>query len=220
MNTFIITAGGIGKRMGNELPKQFLLLKGKPILLHTLERFYEADTTAQLFITLPEDWLIYWNDLILQYNCIIPHKVITGGIERYDSIKNALKEAKGTIIAVHDGVRPLVSVDTIHNCIKSAQEKGSGIPYLPVKESIRKVSSGDSTALLRSEYVLVQTPQCFSSEVIQKAYEQPFHTGITDDAALVEEAGFAIHLVKGNEENIKITTPVDLIIAESLFKNE
>lgn len=214
MNTFIITAGGIGKRMGSELPKQFLLLKDKPILLWTLERFYEADNTSQLLITLPEDWINYWNNILHKYNCIIPHKIISGGIERYDSIKNALKEAKGSIIGVHDGVRPLVSVTTILNCIKSAEENGSGIPYLPVKESIRKIETNQSTALNRSEYVLVQTPQCFSSDSLIHAYQQPFHPGITDDASLVEQAGHRIQLIEGNEENIKITTPIDLQIAE------
>lgn len=213
MNTFIITAGGIGKRMESELPKQFLLLKNKPVLLHTLERFYEADQTAQIFITLPEDWLDYWNKLIRQYHCSIPHKVISGGKERYDSIKNALKEAEGNIISIHDGVRPLVSVKTINDCIQSAEEKGNGIPCFPIKESVRKLSGNCSTAVNRTDYVLVQTPQCFSSEIIKKAYEQPFHPGITDDASLVEEAGYDIYLVKGNEENIKITTPTDLLVA-------
>lgn len=217
MNTFIITAGGIGKRMESDLPKQFLLLKGKPVLLHTLERFYEADPTAQIFITLPTDWISYWNELIHTYQCTIPHEVISGGVERYDSIKHALEKSTGTIIAVHDGVRPLVSVKTITNCINSAAKKGSGIPYLPIKESIRKIASDDSTALIRSEYVVVQTPQCFSSEVIKKAYQLPYHSAITDDASLVEESGYTIYLVEGNEENIKITTPIDLRIAELLL---
>lgn len=217
MNTFIITVGGIGKRMESELPKQFLLLKGKPVLLHTLERFYEADPTAQIFITLPNDWINYWNELLNQYHCQILHEVIPGGIERYDSIKNALEKSTGTIIAVHDGVRPLVSVKTITNCIDSAAKKGSGIPYLPIKESLRKVTLEKSTALIRSEYVSVQTPQCFSAEIIKKAYQLPYHSAITDDASLVEESGYTIHLVEGNEENIKITTPIDLRIAELLL---
>lgn len=218
MNTFIITAGGSGKRMGGELPKQFLLLKGKPVLLHTLEKFHEADSTAQLLITLPHAWVNYWKDTLKQYNCIIPHTLICGGTERYDSINNALKEAKGTIIGVHDGVRPLVAVNTILECVKSAQEKGSGIPFLPINESIRVLKGHQSTAVNRSDYVRVQTPQCFSSEILMKAYTQPFHPGITDDASLVEEAGFEIHLVKGNEENIKITTPADLVVAEQFFQ--
>lgn len=217
MNTFIITAGGIGKRMGSELPKQFLLLKDKPVLLWTLERFYEADNTSQLLITLPEDWIDYWNTILEIHNCSIPHKIISGGIERYDSIKNALKEATGSIIGVHDGVRPLVSVTTILNCIESAKEYGSGIPFSPVKESIRKIKNDQSTAVNRSEYILVQTPQCFLSESLINAYQRSFHSNITDDASLVEEAGYSIHLVKGNEENIKITTPADLRIAELLL---
>ena len=217
MNTFIITAGGIGKRMGSELPKQFLLLKDKPVLLWTLERFYEADNTSQLLITLPEDWIDYWNTILEKHNCSIPHKIISGGTERYDSIKNALKEARGTITGVHDGVRPLVSVATILSCVESAKKNGSGIPFLPVRESIRKIKDTQSTAVNRSEYILVQTPQCFLSESLINAYQRPFHSSITDDASLVEEAGYPIHLVKGNEENIKITTPADLQIAELLL---
>lgn len=219
MNTFIITAGGIGKRMGSELPKQFLLLKGKPVLLHTLERFYEADPSAELFITLPESWIDHWNDLLDQYGCTIPHRIIHGGVERYDSIKSALEQAEGTIIGVHDGVRPLVSIKTIHACLKSAQEKGSGIPFLPIKESVRKLKDQRSEAVNRSEYVVVQTPQCFSSQMLKEAYRHSFHAGITDDASLVQEAGFEVFLVEGNEENIKITTPIDLIIGEGLLSD-
>jgi 2-C-methyl-D-erythritol 4-phosphate cytidylyltransferase len=217
MNTFIITAGGIGKRMGGHLPKQFLLVKEKPILLYTLERFYEADPFSEIFITLPEDWVDYWNELLNKHTCSIPHTIITGGIERYDSIKNALNVSTGTIISVHDGVRPCVSIETIHNCINSAKENGSGVPYLPVKESLRKMQHQTSEAVNRQEYVLVQTPQSFSVSILKKAYELPFHEGITDDASLVEEAGFQIHLVKGNEENIKITTPMDLELVNVLL---
>lgn len=220
MNTFIITAGGIGKRMGNKLPKQFLLLKDKPILLWTLERFYEADNASQLLITLPEDWIDYWNNILKKYNCSIPHNIISGGTERYDSIKNALKEAKGSIIGVHDGVRPLVSVTTILKCVESARKNGSGVPFLTIKESIRKIENDRSVAVNRSEYRLVQTPQCFSSDSLLSSYKQPFHANITDDASLVEEAGYKIHLVEGNEENIKITTTLDLRIAAILLEKQ
>lgn len=217
MNTFIITAGGIGKRMESDLPKQFLLLKGKPVLLRTLERFYEADPTAQIFITLPNDWIDYWNELLSKYHCQIPHEIIAGGIERYDSVNNALKKSTGTIIGVHDGVRPLVSLKTIKACIAGATQKGSGVPCLPAKESIRKITPEGSSSCIRREYVLVQTPQCFSAELLRKAYQLPYHSAITDDASLVEESGGIIHLVEGNEENIKITTPVDMKMAESFL---
>ncbi len=217
MNTFIITAAGIGKRMGTSLPKQFLLIKGKPILIHTLERFYQTDPTAEIFITLPADWLSYWEELIETHKCEIVHTVVTGGIERYDSIKNAVNLASGKIICVHDGVRPLVSTETIQNCIKMAMDNGSGIPYLTIKESIRKLSVDGSNTVNRMDFITVQTPQCFSEEILKKAYSLPFHSNITDDASLVEEAGFKIHLVEGNPENIKITLPSDLIIAEQFL---
>ena len=222
MNTFIITAGGIGKRMGTNLPKQFLLLKGKPVLLHTLERFHEADPTAQLLITLPNDWLDYWNQLLNNHACNIPHEIISGGIERYDSIKNALKKSTGTIIAVHDGVRPLVSVKTITDCIDSAIKKGSGIPYLSIKESIRKRTTEGSVSLIRSEYVVVQTPQCFSYDTIMKAYKSAREDGFvgTDDSMLVERMGCKVKMIMGSYENIKITTPEDIVIAESILKDK
>lgn len=215
-NTFIITAGGIGKRMGSTTPKQFLLIRNKPVLMHAIERFHEADSTAQIVITLPEDWVSYWNDLCQQHNFSVQHQIVSGGVERYDSIKNAIQVATGDIISIHDGVRPFVSKQTILNCIQTAIEKGNAIPYLPIKESIRKVSKETNMTVLRSDYVLIQTPQCFQIELIKRAYSLPFHEQITDDASLVEELGEPIHLVLGNEENIKITTPFDLKIGELL----
>lgn len=218
MNTFIITAGGIGTRMGTELPKQFLLVHNKPILIHTLERFYEFDPTAQLIITLPEQWISYWEDLLKLNYCKIPHQVIVGGGERYFSIKNAIDVATGDLIGVHDGVRPSVSILTIQNCINSAIDNGSGIPFLELKESIRNVVDGKSSAAVRNDFVLVQTPQIFKSEILRKAYQQSFNNKITDDASLVEQAGYSISLVPGNEENIKVTTPQDLQIVELFLK--
>lgn len=218
MNTFIITAAGIGKRMGTPTPKQFILIHGKPVLIHTLECFYKYDSTAQILLTLPIEWVSFWKDLLIEHNCKVPHTIISGGVERYDSIKNALAEAKGSIIAVHDGVRPAVSNRTIQNCIDAAQKNGSGVPYLPIKESIRKIGNNTSMAIDRKEYVLIQTPQVFKAEILRSAYNIPYHDAITDDASLVEEAGHSITLVLGNEENIKITTPTDLKIA-ALYLN-
>src|SRR5690606_10325799 len=174
------------------------------------------DSTAQIVITLPEDWVSYWNDLCQQHNFSVQHQILSGGVERYDSIKNAIQVATGDIISIHDGVRPFVSKQTILHYIQTAIEKGNAIPYLPIKESIRKVSKETNMAVLRSDYVLIQTPQCFQIELIKRAYSLPFHEQITDDASLVEELGEPIHLVLGNEENIKITTPFDLKIGELL----
>lgn len=212
----IITAGGIGKRMGAKVPKQFLKIGEFPILYLTLKRFYDYDSTAQLIITLPEDWIPFWEELIKAYPAI-PHTIISGGVERYDSIKNALKECMGRLVAVHDGVRPFVSSTTLENTFKLAQEKGSAIPVLPLKESLRVINGERSAAVKRADYVAVQTPQVFSKEILSKAYELPFTTDITDDASLVEKSGEKIHLTNGNEENIKITSPLDLKLAEFLM---
>lgn len=215
----IITAGGIGKRMGGDLPKQFLLAAGKPVLVHTLELFHSFDPSAQLLITLPEDWKTYWQELLVEHQCTVPHQLIDGGTERYHSIKNALRFCSGDFIAVHDGVRPLVDRETLSRCFDAVQQHGQVIPVIAVKESLRQLFDDTSKAVPRSNYCLVQTPQVFRKEVLNLAYSIPYHAGITDDAGLVEEAGYLIHLVEGNEENIKITTPFDLQLADLLLKS-
>ena len=214
--TVIITAGGIGKRMNSSIPKQFLTINHKPILMHTIERFYQFDKTAQLLVTLPSDWWEFWEDLTQEYNFNLPITLVAGGVERYDSIKAALKHVKGDIVAVHDGVRPCVSLDTIKQAVQCAKTEQAVVPVLPLKESIRKGTFTTSEATDRSCYFTVQTPQCFTKDVLKKAYEQPFTQRITDDASLVEQTGQKITLIQGNAENIKITEPLDLKIA-SLF---
>ena len=212
----IITAGGIGKRMDSALPKQFMPIHDKPILMHTIEKFYHFDPTIQIIITLPVEWKDYWEKLVLETNFKIPHRVINGGKERYHSIKNALKYCFGDYISIHDGVRPLVSHSTLKNCARIILHHDAIIPIIPLIDSLRKKEGKNSTAVNRSEYMLVQTPQCFKAEVIKKAYNQPYHTKITDDASLVEQAGYKITTVEGNPENIKITNQSDLKYA-SLF---
>lgn len=210
-NTIIITAGGIGKRMGGNLPKQFLVVGEMPILMQTISRFYTFDNQAQILVTLPEAWKTYWEELCVQYQFTIAHTLLTGGKERYHSIQGALKLAKGKFVAVHDGVRPNVSQETIQRCFDSAKTTGSGIPVLEVSESLRELlPNGKSQAVIRSNYRSVQTPQVFEKSMLEQAYQLPFHEGITDDASLVEEAGFTVSLVEGNVENVKITTPNDL----------
>jgi 2-C-methyl-D-erythritol 4-phosphate cytidylyltransferase len=216
--TVILTAGGIGKRMGGTLPKQFLTLNNKPILLHTLEKFHRFDPSIQLIITLPSDWKDYWQEILAEHQITIPHLVVDGGKERYHSIKNAIECCEGDFVAVHDGVRPLVSNETIKRCFDAVQQFGQVIPVIPLKESLRKMHNEHSQAVPRSSYVLVQTPQCFSKDAIIKAYNLPFHDKITDDASLIEEAGFSIHCVDGNEENIKITSQMDLLLAKGLME--
>jgi 2-C-methyl-D-erythritol 4-phosphate cytidylyltransferase len=212
--TVIITAGGIGKRMNSSVPKQFLTLKNKPILMHTIERFYHYDNSAQILVTLPKDWWDYWKGLIKQHNFTIPIQLIEGGEERYHSIKEALRFASGDFVAVHDGVRPCVSHETIRKALDLVPSKSAVVPVLPLKESIRKGSYIDSRAEDRSLFYMVQTPQCFLREVLLNAYKQDFSENITDDASLVEQMGQQIYLVEGNPENIKITAPIDLKIAE------
>jgi 2-C-methyl-D-erythritol 4-phosphate cytidylyltransferase len=216
--SIIITAGGIGKRMGGDMPKQFIEIAGKPLLIHTLELFYSTHPSAQLILTLPPDWKQFWIDLLEKYSCSISHTVVNGGQERYHSIKNALSICTGKFVAVHDAVRPLVSKETVKRCFEAVEKYGQVIPVIQLKESLRQIFDDTSRSVVRSNFCLVQTPQCFKKEVITKAYNIPYHSGITDDASLVEEAGYIIHLVEGNEENIKITTQLDLIIAEQLFR--
>ena len=213
----IITAGGIGKRMGTDLPKQFLEIQGKPILLHCLEKFHSFDPTFEIIITLPEDWISYWTELLKTFDCEIPHRVSAGGQERFHSIQFALSHCSGDFIMVHDGVRPLVSHETIQRCIEGLAQSDSVIPVLSVKDSLRVLTKDGSEMVDRNAYKLVHTPQCFKSELLKKAYQTSFHEGMTDDASVVGLIGPEPFLVKSNEENIKITTSSDLAIAAALL---
>ncbi len=214
METVIITAGGIGKRMEANLPKQFLCIDGKPILMRTIQRFFDYNSAIQIIVTLPHDWVEFWKELCEKHNFQISHEIVDGGKERFHSIKNALQKANGSIVAVHDGVRPFVSKETIQSCMMEAKMKGAAIPFLEMKESIREIGIGNSRAVNRARFITIQTPQCFQKEILVNAYKQEYHAGITDDASLVEQMGITIQLVPGNEENSKITSPIDLKIAE------
>ena len=213
----IITAGGIGKRMGTDLPKQFLEIQGKPILLHCLEKFHSFDSTLEIIITLPADWMSYWTELLKTFHCEIPHRVSTGGQERFHSIQMALSQCTGDFIMVHDGVRPLVSHETIQRCIEGLAHSESVIPVLAVKDSLRVLTKDGSEMVDRNAYKLVHTPQCFKAELLKKAYQTSFQEGMTDDASVVGLIGPEPFLVKSNEENIKITTSSDLAIAAALL---
>jgi len=214
METVIITAGGIGKRMEANLPKQFLCIAGKPILMHSIERFYSYNPNIQILLTLPKEWVSFWEELQLKHEFNIKHRIIEGGVERFHSIQNALAFATGSVVGVHDGVRPLVSEATIKSCFTTAKKMGAAIPFLEINESMRMLGLGDSKSVPRKDFIRVQTPQCFEKELLINAYRQDFHDAITDDASLVEQLGVQIQLVAGNEENIKITTPNDLKISE------
>jgi len=218
MRSVIITAGGIGKRMKSALPKQFLPIGGKPLLMYTLEKFYHFDPNIQIILTLPDVWREYWEALIAENEFKIPHRVVSGGVERYHSIKNALEYCLGEVIAIHDGVRPLVSTETLQTCFDAVKSNDAVIPVLEVKSSLRKISGNQSEAVNRSAFVEAQTPQCFKKGVILTSYQKEYHSQITDDAGLAEEAGYRITCVPGNEENIKVTSQTDLLFAELLLK--
>jgi 2-C-methyl-D-erythritol 4-phosphate cytidylyltransferase len=215
----IITAGGIGTRMGSDLPKQFLHLSGRPVLMHTIEAFHQYDPEAELVLTLPEDWKSFWLELVDEHGFRIAHQLVDGGKERFHSIKNALTHCHGDIIAVHDGVRPLVDQETIKEVVEGAKQFGQAVPVVPVKDTLRTLVNGSSKTVNRADYVLVQTPQCFQKEVIKEAYTQFFTPAFTDDASVVEHLGKKVHLVAGNETNLKITAPIDLQIAEAICNN-
>lgn len=205
--------------MGAKLPKQFLELCGKPVLMHTIQLFFDFDPDCELILVLPTSEQDYWAELCLKNVFSLPHQIVSGGETRFHSVLNGLKQIRGEgIVFIHDGVRPLVSQETLRRCFETAKECGNAIPVLPVNESLRKIEGDQNISVDRSLYFSVQTPQTFRSEQIVKSFLQPFEPGFTDDASVVEKAGFAIHMVEGNRENIKITTPIDLIIAEAFLQ--
>jgi len=215
----IIVAGGSGKRMGTDIPKQFIEVAGKPVLMHTMQKFYNYDNSIALVLVLPKSQHKYWTDLVDKHNFLLAHTLAKGGVERFYSVLNGLKLIpKNSLVAIHDGVRPLVSGATIAHCFNAAMGFGAAIPVIPAIESIRKVVKNTNKAVSRSNYFMVQTPQVFQSDILLKAYEQEYDCNFTDDASVVEKMGYPINLVEGNVENIKITRPMDLIIAEALLK--
>jgi len=222
MKTYaLIMAGGKGLRMGADLPKQFLPLAGKPVLMHTLEAFHEADPNTELIVVLPFEHQAYWAELCIKHAFSLKPLVATGGEQRFESVRNGLKlVSEEGLVAVHDGVRPLVSPVLIKKCFDAAAEKGAVIPVYELTESIRRIEGDRSFAEDRSCYRSVQTPQTFRSDILIKAYQQPFQAVFTDDASVVEAAGYEIALVEGHRENIKITNPQDLLLAELLLQNE
>ncbi len=219
--TVIIVAGGKGERMNSAVPKQFLPLAGRPVLMHTIELFHRFDAGCSIILVLPDSQQAYWKQLCTDYAFTIEHQVANGGNSRFFSVKNGLALAPDEgLIAVHDGVRPLASVATIENCFNAAELQGTAIPVTDAVESIRKLTEKGSIAVDRTQYKLVQTPQVFEAALLKKAYNQPFSELFTDDASVVEAFGHAVSLVTGNPENIKITTPVDILYAEVLINQQ
>lgn len=216
----ILVAGGKGKRMKTEIPKQFLEINGKPVLMHTLNKITAALPATEIIVALPPDEIETWKNLCKIYRFETPHTISEGGNERFYSVKNALRFITdyNSITGIHDGVRPLVSEEVIRNVYDAAQRKGAAIPVISLNESLRKTDGTSNYALNRNDYKLVQTPQCFKTEILVNAYKQNFSTEFTDDASVVEKTGQKIFLVDGNSENIKITSPQDLRIAEALMQ--
>lgn len=227
MDYVIIVAGGKGLRMGSDIPKQFLPVGGKPVLMQTIERFREYSADLQVILVLPKSQQDYWRQLCQQYQYPLPSQVegegsyllADGGETRFHSVQNGLAlipdDADG-VVGVHDGVRPFPSVEVIRRCYETARQTGAAVPVIPVVETLRHTVDDTSVTVPRSDYRLVQTPQTFDIRLLQAANRQPYNDGFTDDASVVESYGHAITLVEGNRENIKITTPYDLKIAEIL----
>jgi 2-C-methyl-D-erythritol 4-phosphate cytidylyltransferase len=210
----IIVAGGSGSRMKSEIPKQFILLAGEPVLMHTIRRFSAYNPAIETVLVLPENQLSYWAELCRDHNFKLPHKVVSGGATRFQSVKNGLAavENKG-VVAVHDGVRPFVPINVIAEAFKVAAEKGNAVVSVPLKDSIRQLSGLENKAVNRENYRLIQTPQCFKTNLLRDAYNLPEEPTFTDDASVVEKLGISINLTEGSYENIKITTPEDLLWA-------
>jgi 2-C-methyl-D-erythritol 4-phosphate cytidylyltransferase len=215
----IIVAGGTGKRMGESLPKQFLKLGGTPILIHTLQAFYATNPEIELIITLPQEEIQFWDELNIWHQNYIEHKVVAGGETRFHSVKNALEHVKEGLVAVHDGVRPFVSANTINQSFHLAKENKAVVTTVPMKDSVRQVDeNGKSKNIDRASLRMVQTPQTFDAELLKSAYNVSFNASFTDDASVVEAYGHDITLIDGDYQNIKITTPEDMVIAEALLK--
>ena len=228
MDYVIIVAGGKGLRMGSDIPKQFLPVGGIPVLMRTMMRFREYSPTLQIILVLPKAQQDYWQQLCKEYHFDIAYQLTDGGETRFHSVQHGLalvpEDAEG-VVGVHDGVRPFPSIEVIRNCYETARTAKAVIPVIPVVETVRKITQREPSLLCnstsvtvpRDEYRLVQTPQCFDIQLLKAANGQPYNDGFTDDASVVEAFGFDITLVDGNRENIKITTPYDLKIAEVLI---
>ena len=213
----IIVAGGKGLRMGGDIPKQFVPVGGKPVLMRTLEAFHAYDSSMHLIVVLPVTQQAYWKELCDSYRFTLPHEVADGGETRFHSVANGLAKVVGDgWVGVHDGVRPFVSQEVISRCYDEVREKKAVIPVIGVVETVRRLTETGSETVPRDCYKLVQTPQVFNVDLLRRAYRQPYTDAFTDDASVVEALGEQVYLVEGNRENIKLTTPSDLRMAEYL----
>ena len=217
----ILVAGGKGLRMGSDIPKQFLPLRGRPVLMHTIDVFRRTYPDIHIILVLPREQQDYWRQLCGLHDYDVELCVADGGETRFHSVRNGLSQipdgARG-VVGVHDGVRPFVSPEAIRRCFVAAEEFGAVVPVVPVVETVRQLlADGSSMTVDRNAYRLVQTPQTFDIQLLKKAYGQPFDPFFTDDASVVEAMGHPIKLVEGNNENIKLTNPADLKLAEGMM---
>ena len=220
MDYIIIVAGGKGLRMGGDLPKQFLPIAGKPVLMHTIERFRQYSDTVGIILVLPHSQQEYWRQLCARHGFTVEHTVVDGGATRFESSRNGLAavpdQAEG-VVGIHDGVRPFVSVEVIARTFETARKHGAALPVMPVTDTLRHVDAdGGGHNVLRSEYRIVQTPQAFDIQGIKRAFRTEYDERFTDDASVAEAAGMSVAMVDGNRENIKLTTPYDMRLAELL----
>lgn len=214
MNRYaVIVAAGSGMRMGAPIPKQFLEVGGRPILMHTLNRFMAFDASIRLVVVLHPDYIEFWRSLCEKHDYSVPHSIVSGGSERFFSVQKAIQslvDTEDAIVGIHDAVRPMVSVATLERCYATAQETGSAVPCISVNDSMRIVDADGNRSIIRSSLRIIQTPQCFSLNLLRRAFTQEYNTAFTDDASVVEALGESIELVEGNRENIKVTTPEDM----------
>ena len=216
----VIVAGGKGLRMGSERPKQFLCIGGKPILMHTLEAFYRYDATIHLVLVLPHSHQPLWAELCEEHHFTLPYKLVDGGETRFHSVKNGLSAIPNQgVVAIHDGVRPFLHSNMLDRCFQAVKIQRAVIPVINVVDTVRQLTPDGSQTVDRNAYKLVQTPQLFKTSLLKQAYEPPYTTAFPDDASVVEAMGEKVALVEGSRENIKITTPFDMKVAEALIGN-
>ncbi len=213
----IIVAGGSGMRMGADIPKQFLLLKGKAILMHTIDLFYKYDPAINIVLVLPKSQIDYWKNLCASQNYNIKHRIVEGGETRFYSVKNGLNHVEEGFVAIHDGVRPMLSIDLIDKLFNTAIEKGNAIPAVGINESLRIFDENSNKTIDRQSIKIVQTPQVFRVDEIKMSYTQAYKSEFTDDASVLESMDYEINLVEGDKKNIKITTSFDLLLVEALI---
>jgi 2-C-methyl-D-erythritol 4-phosphate cytidylyltransferase len=218
--TALIVAGGNGSRMESDLPKQFILLAGKPILMHTIEAFYNCNV-SNIIVVLPHNQIEFWIELCTQFSFVLPHEIVAGGASRFESVQNGLVLCnKEDLVAIHDGVRPFINAEIINKSFEIAAQKGNAVAAVRLKDSIRKVDLLGNKNVNRDGYFLIQTPQTFKCQLIKEAYQAQDHINFTDDASVLEANGHAINLIPGDYKNIKITTPEDLLVAEAFYKHQ